>query len=290
MPTLTVFTPTFNRRYVLERLYKSLCAQTNKDFVWLIVDDGSTDDTAAYVKKWSIENVIDIRYFFQPNTGKAMAHNRGVAETDTVLFTCVDSDDYLVADAVDTIVHAEIDRKDCIGILYKKGLSISKPISFWNGMIDYSTIRDAFYHSKLRGEVMLVYKSEAIKKHEFPFFQGEKFVPESYLYDQLDQEGQLLFQDKILCICEYLQDGYSANMRRVIADSPKGYSAFIKQRIAFDRQLKYLLPDLIKYVSISMVLKEKKLISCSPRPTLTLLCYLPGFAFYELVYKKYCPK
>ena len=98
---LTVFTPTYNRRELLTRAYKSLTKQTIKDFEWLIVDDGSTDHTDDEVKKWIDDGIIHIRYHYRENGGKMRAHNTGVGLADTELFLCLDSDDYLVENAVE---------------------------------------------------------------------------------------------------------------------------------------------------------------------------------------------
>ena len=104
MKELTVFTPTYNRAYTLGRLYESLCRQSNKNFEWLVVDDGSKDGTEELIKSWQSEEKISIRYIYQENGGKMRAHNRGVKSTETELFVCVDSDDYLVDDGIEKIL------------------------------------------------------------------------------------------------------------------------------------------------------------------------------------------
>ena len=101
---LTIFTPTYNRAYTLKKLYASLIEQINQNFEWLIVDDGSTDNTEEVVKQWVDEKKITIRYFKQRNGGKQRAHNKGVEICNTELFICVDSDDYIVKDSVDKIL------------------------------------------------------------------------------------------------------------------------------------------------------------------------------------------
>ena len=96
---LTVFTPAYNREKLLKRLYDSLVNQTCKDFVWLIVDDGSTDNTRELIKNLKALNEIEIEYIYRENGGKMRAHNDGVKNTKTPFFLCVDSDDYLVKSA-----------------------------------------------------------------------------------------------------------------------------------------------------------------------------------------------
>ena len=103
-PTLTIFTPTFNRAYTLHKCYESLTRQTSNDFEWLIIDDGSTDNTKELVESWINENKVRIHYFYQENQGMHGAHNTAYEQIDTELNVCIDSDDYMPDDAVEKIV------------------------------------------------------------------------------------------------------------------------------------------------------------------------------------------
>ena len=104
-PTITVFTPTYNRAYCLSKGYEALCRQTLKDFIWLVVDDGSTDNTKELVENWQKEcQDFDIRYLYKQNGGLASGYNAAIAVTDTELCVCVDSDDYLTDDAIEKVV------------------------------------------------------------------------------------------------------------------------------------------------------------------------------------------
>ena len=105
MKTLTIFTPTFNRAYTLHKCYESLKRQTSKDFVWLIIDDGSSDNTKELVDKWINENEVEIRYYYQKNQGMHGAHNTAYKLIETEINTCIDSDDYMTDDAVEKIVN-----------------------------------------------------------------------------------------------------------------------------------------------------------------------------------------
>ena len=120
---ITVFTPTFNRAYKLDDLYESLLKQTEQNFIWLIVDDGSTDNTEEKVKGWIKKGEMEILYYFQENAGKMQAHNKAVLECRTELFLCVDSDDYLVEDAIEKILKKWLkrDRNNMAGIIAYKG-------------------------------------------------------------------------------------------------------------------------------------------------------------------------
>lgn len=132
---LTIFTPTYNRINELERLYSSLISQTDFRFEWLIVDDGSTDDTENMVVSWLDTSPFPIRYIKQPNSGKHVAHNLGATEASGEYFICVNSDDWLEPNAVETILHdiTALDTEE--GLLYPKLLcranSLGYMVSRW---------------------------------------------------------------------------------------------------------------------------------------------------------------
>ena len=120
MKTLTIFTPTYNRADILNKAYKSLKRQTNKDFIWLVVDDGSIDNTEDVVKGWIDENIIEIKYIKKENGGKHTAYNVAVENTSTeLIMIALDSDDYLSDDAVEIILdtwgthNTKIGRASC---------------------------------------------------------------------------------------------------------------------------------------------------------------------------------
>lgn len=288
---VTVFTPTYNRASTLTRLYMSLCEQTCKIFQWLIVDDGSIDGTERLVREWLRDSRIKIRYYKQANKGKSMAHNRGVELTNTELFVCVDSDDYLTIDAIEKVSRCwkTVKNKNsgCIGILAFRMSTDAKPITQIEHKIEYSTLMNAYRYCGLSGDTMLVYRTNVISKYRFPEFENEKFVPESYLYDLLDREGELyIFREK-LYYSEYLDDGYTKNIRKTICKNPNGYLAYINQRIKLESDLKYLITDMIRYVSVKLCLNIKisAVVKEAVYPSLAVVCLLPGVIFYNKYYR-----
>lgn len=282
---LTIFTPTYNRKEKLNVLYRSLIDQTDKRFVWIIVDDGSDDGTDAEVNKWINDNIITIQYTKQVNSGKSVAHNRGVDLCVTQLFTCVDSDDYLTSNAVERIIeswgkHSNTD----IGILAFRG--VTKVLSQISTDDDiHITLHDAYKKLGLRGDTMLIYDINHIRKHKFPVFEGEKFVPEAYIYDLLDQEGKLLLLPEVLYLGDYLDDGYTKNMANVIKNNPKGYEAFILQRLEFDKGWKEILGDTVRLFAIEFVLKKYNMFKKGRSVILTLICYPLGLYLYFRRYR-----
>lgn len=256
MSKITIFTPTYNRADKLICLYNSLKNQTCKEFVWLIVDDGSTDKTEEVVSEWICDNQIEISYHKQENHGKAFAHNVGVSLTKTELFTCVDSDDYLCTSAVEEISNhwGKIEDKDIVGIVaLKKNTSIQvEPILLKENK---STLKDIYNKQKYKGELMLIYKADILSKYSFPIIQDEKFVPESYLYDLMDKEGYLKPLNKILYFFQYYDDGYTMNMSKLILKNHLGYKLFLINRIRESTNLE-VISYILRLDSINIATKS----------------------------------
>lgn len=265
--------------------------QTSKEFIWVIVDDGSVDNTYELVEKWKMDDIIKIEYYKQVNSGKSQAHNKGVELTKTELFTCVDSDDYLSNTAVEEIIYSWNNRdntKNIVGIIAFKGYSIGNILtSIKNHSIYSSTLKDAYRKYGLRGDAMLIFDTHIIMKYRFPRFSGEKFVPEAFIYDLIDKDGEMLIYRKILYLCEYLEDGYSKHMAQLLINNPKGYSAYIKQRLLFDKSLNEKITDTIRYTSIHLSYNEDKYISKSVYPVLTILTFPIACLIYMIRYHKY---
>lgn len=227
--TITIFTPVYNREKTLLRLYNSLLEQTNMDFEWLIVDDGSTDDTYNVLKNFINENRINIRYFYQENKGKHVAHNKGVRECKTELFLCVDSDDYLEKNAVEVILK-EWEKirlqENVAGIVAYRGepnggiIGTEFPIG-----ITMSTLSNLYKKGKT-GDTALIFKRNILDKYPFPEFEGEKFLRESVVYDEIDKNYSLLVVPQIIYVCEYLIDGLTKNARKHDEMSPKGAALY----------------------------------------------------------------
>lgn len=270
----------------MPRLYKSILKQTCRDFCWLIVDDGSTDNTEELVKEWRTEGKIEIHYFKQENQGKPMAHNKGVELADTELFVCVDSDDYLVDNAVEEIALCWQDSRETdVGILaFKTSEDKAITVIKYGGENVRTTLKNAYDRLGLIGDTMLVFRTEIVKKYAFPKFSGEKFVPEGYLYDLIDQEGKLILLEKSLYICEYRKDGYTSNMAELLKNNPRGYLAFIKQRLQIDKTVKEKFLDSIRYVAMAKVYKIR-VIENAVYPSYALLAYPAGLLFYYIRYK-----
>lgn len=231
MPFITVFTPTYNREMKLKQLYDSLCQQNNKNFRWLIVDDGSTDGTEKIVNSWINEEIIDILYYKQENMGKMRAHNKGVELCETQYFLCVDSDDYIIPDAINIIKEKVclIDSMDdVIGIILQKRIgNISSSYKFPENTF---TTLHGLYASGFAGETTLVFKTNILRNYPFQVVDGEKFITEASAYDLIDQKFKYIYFPIEITICEYNDDGYTKNLLNIYRNNPCGYVNYYIQR------------------------------------------------------------
>ena len=286
---LTIFTPTYNRGYILPKLYESLIKQTNKNFIWLIVDDGSYDNTKGLVNKWIKENIINIEYIKQENQGKHIAHNTGVDNCKTELFFCVDSDDYLLENAVEDIYsdYYKIEDKNIAGIVSirmtkeKKPIGTDMPIN-----IKYSSLSDLYEKYKFKGDTALVFKTDILKMYKFPNINGEKFVGEEYIYCQIDEIYQLLISDSKYYICEYLDDGYTTNMFKLIANNPKGYMELKNMKLKTSTRFNIKYKSASLYVVGSWLSKEKNIIKKSNNKLITIISYPLAILVYFIRFSK----
>lgn len=286
MALLTVFTPTYNRAMTLHLCYESLCRQTCKDFMWLVIDDGSTDITRELVEGWRKEGKIPIRYFYQENQGMHGAHNAAYRLIDTELNTCIDSDDYMPDDAVEKIVSfwKQHSSKEVAGIIALDVDFDGKMIGtdFPNGVT--RTSLGGFYSRGGRGDKKLIYRTEVISSYpEYPLFKGEKYVSLGYKYELIDQDYELLTMNEPVCCVNYMPDGSSKNMFRQYIRNPKGFAFIRKQSMVLAPTAKRRFIEAVHYVSSSIMLRNHRFLQESPRPWL-VLCAIPfGILWYAYI-------
>lgn len=281
---LTVFTPTYNRAYCLENCYRSLVRQTCKDFIWLIIDDGSTDHTKELVEKWLKENQVEIQYVWQENQGMHGAHNKAYELINTELNVCIDSDDYMPDDAVEKITrfwreHGNDQVSGLIGLdtdTQNKVIGTKLPEH-----IGHSTLFDLYYKHGVRGDKKLVYRTVLTKKYPYPVYQNERYVGLAYKYYMLDKQYELLFMNETICCVEYLPDGSSLNMLRQYRKNPRGFAFYRKELMKLPfAGVSFKFRQAIHYVSSSLLIKNASFIKESPEKILTVLAIPFGFLLY----------
>lgn len=253
----TIFTPTYNRAYILPKLYSSLLNQVNQNFQWLIVDDGSTDNTEILIKEFISENKIPIRYFKQKNQGKHIAINKAIGLAQLPWFCIIDSDDYLESDATqvwEQLTH-EVNDNDTAGFSF---IHSSDKIKYDKNKYGNQrmTNKDE-YVWEFKGEMLFCVKTQILKKFSFPVYPEEKFCQESVLFLPILRNYQMIFTDYVLVRGEYLEDGLSQNHYLAMIKNPKYglLSVQEKMKSARTKKDKEYLAD----VYWDIVLKSKKI-------------------------------
>ena len=227
---LTIFTPTFNRATKLKRIYDSLLVQTGIDFEWLIVDDGSTDNTKEVVKGFST-NKFPIRYYKKENGGKHTAYNFALEHARGDFFLCVDSDDWLSKDAVKIISQIFSNKQENIVLAYKRdhtGRLLSKKFP---SNVSRMGILELEHYYQCVGEFSLIFRTKYAQKYPFPVFNGEKFVTESVVYDRMFISEKAFLLPEVITECEYQSDGLTNNLNAIMKKNPAGYCLYFMQRI-----------------------------------------------------------
>lgn len=226
-PFITILTPTYNRASLLPRLFDSLLRQTNKDFEWIVVDDGSTDDTREVVAnlKEKCGGAFPMDYVYKANGGKHMAINMGVTRAQGELFFIVDSDDLLTDDALETVANSWHDISDDKSFAGIAGLDIAMDTRevIGSGLpqehIDCNAI-DIRYRHHVTGDMKEVFRTEVLREFPFPEFAGERFCPEQLVWFRMARRYRLRYINKPIYIADYQPDGITAGITRARMRNP----------------------------------------------------------------------
>lgn len=291
---ITIFTPTYNRKKYLYKLKNSLDRQTDKDFEWVVVDDGSSDGTEDEVKSWKKSNLdYEIKYVKQENQGKHIAFNLGVRNASYSWIICVDSDDTLTDDAVMIINHdiQKISYRE-VGIVYPQIMNGGKSDDkLWkkidNTELDIMDLHD-LYHIN---ESAIVMRKNIISKYQFPKYGNEKFLPESWLYQKLIAEGKFWALNKPLYCSKYLKNGLTNNIWKLWKNNPNGVLNILKEKYYLISQKykgKYRFINHLKCIinlnTLCMV-TNKNFLQETPSKFLSLITYFPSLYFVKLRYR-----
>ena len=283
---LAILTPTYNRAYILNKAYESLKKQTNHNFVWYIIDDGSTDNTEEIVKKFQKEKVLDIHYYYKENGGRHTAINYGVKKIKEDYILILDSDDKLLEKAVEEVLSKwkKYDKnskicsisflkvfpnKNVIGKVYKEKEIQSNHIDFR-------------YNRGLLGDMCEVWRTSILKKYPFPVFKNERFLSEAIIWNKIAFEYDTIYINKPIYIADYLEDGLSNNSLKVRYKNPIGAlenaNTFLNKRFKISIRLK----NAILYDGFSIISKRKfkNIINESNNKFLCILFYPLGYLFY----------
>lgn len=242
MNKITVFTPTFNRGYLMNKLFHSLNSQTNKHFEWLIVDDGSIDQTGELVETFKEQADFEIRYFYQQNGGKHRAINHGLDLARGELFFIVDSDDSLTDDAIEKIFNnysgIAFDNSFA-GVAFNKGFSKKRIVgeTFEGTYIDCDNLHRGKHN--ILGDKAEVYRTDILKSIKFPVVDGENFMSEVVLWNEVARRGyKLRWFNDIIYFCDYLEDGLTKNSEKILFNNPVAHQMMTKELLQIDFSLK----------------------------------------------------
>ncbi|WP_342436963.1 glycosyltransferase family A protein [Paenibacillus sp. FSL L8-0436] len=284
---ITVFTPTYNRATLLSETYKSLCMQSSKNFTWIVIDDGSTDETKAKIEKWKGENFINIVYFFQANQGKHIAFNKAISLAEGELCICLDSDELLVPKAIEYITEFWLSNNKSLyaGIIASKANKNGELIGSTLPHEKKTSVYNLYNRLGVEGDKIMVFNTDIVQKYSFPKISGEKFVTEAYLYDKIDQNNVWITMDKVLCITDYYPDGYTANASKILFENPKGFAEYYKNRIGIEHTLQKQYLSTVRYINCCFIAKEKKIIKNSPKRILAIVAFPAAILFF--LYKTY---
>ncbi len=290
---LTIYTPTYNRRDLLKRVYQSLQSQTNKSFIWLIIDDGSNDGTEKLVKEWiDTEKMFLIKYIKKKNEGVHSARDVAYDACETELIFSVDSDDWLIDNAVEKIMkHWEnIENTNYAGI-FARSIFIDEDDSFNKfPKIFSATYQEFTYKYKYKRDKETILRADIIKKiPKSPIYNNEKLVGESYKWIQLPNDKPFLVIQEPVTYTERQNEGYTKNAYNVVFKNPNGFRANYKQHIISSIFIEPKIKGYLGYIYCSLILKDKNFINNSPSPLITLLLFPLGVLsyFYIILRSKY---
>jgi len=290
VPMLTIYTPTYNRANLLPRVYDSLCRQTCKDFLWLVIDDGSTDCTRKLVEGWVKENKFEIQYIYKENGGVHTARDLAYSICVTELISSCDSDDYLTENAVELWLECWKKRKtdEYLGIFSVTVNMEGTRVTPCFPEVSSVTYQDFTYKYKCEGEKDAVYRADVLAAlPKYPVYQGEKLVGEGYKWIQLPENKEFILLDEVTRVYDQQEDGYIKGVAGSRFKNPNGYRALYRQHIISNKYLKPRLKGHIGYIAFSLILKDYRFIKKSPNPFVTIMMLPMGVVgFIYFLYKR----
>ena len=269
MPFISILTPTYNRGKLLLPLYESLKNLTFEDFEWLIVDDGSEDDTEQYALSWIAHNIenaeFPICYIKKSNGGKHTAINRGVREANGELILILDSDDTLPSDSLATIAQY---YEQCKG--YKDCAGVCGLMAHHDGqLIGTGFPKDPMYESALlfryaekgnvTGDLLEVYKTSVMREFPFPEIENERFCPESLVWNRIANKYKLFCFNKVIYYRDYLEGGLTSKIVRIRMNSPIASTMTYAEMLDYNISLKWKIRSAINYWRFRYCIKNKAL-------------------------------
>lgn len=301
MKTITVFTPTYNRAYCLHKCYESMKRQSCYDFDWLIIDDGSSDNTKELVDQWIQEdNPFDIKYVYKENGGMHTGYNTAYSLIKTELAMNVDSDDYLTDTAIeDIITFWNKNKRDDVGGIYALdryengeviGTSFPEDLKEFHGwgykilFYEVNGVKKKYVNA---GDKKFIGVTKIINEYpSIPVYEGEKFFTLYYKQHLIERDYSILIMNKPVCVVEYMGDSITNNMYKQYFNNTEGFREERNYVMKNAPSFKLRYHDAIHYVAESFIAKDKKFIHHSSNKGIVLLALPLGIPlFFYLKYK-----
>ncbi len=287
---ISIFTPTYNRENTLIDTYNSLKNQTNKDFVWIIIDDGSTDNTKKLVEQWENEKIIEINYYYKANGGKHTAYNfmLNKVETEYVLIA-LDSDDTFTTDAIEFFYNCINNnlKDDIRGVVALCAPDINKKFyksEFDLNKLQHLSLKDAICsdYFKRIGAIFL-FETKLLNKYKYPIFENEKFFTEIYTYMQMD--FSMHWTDKIVCQRIFGNGGLTKEIYKLYIKNPKSFYLYNNLRYKESKKLFVRFKALI-LVDAFLLMCNKEFFSKNIKD-FNKISFLPlGFILKKMIERK----
>ena len=288
--TITIFTPTYNRVKMLRKLYDSLIEQSNKDFIWVVVDDGSSDETKQFFQQVQKENRVAVTYIHQENQGKYMALKRGIEACETPWFICIDSDDVFTADAVETMLRdIEKSTDEGVGFIYPQRLN-GEDKKWVPQEVKHMDIMDAKVLYGIK-ETAILCKTKCLKKVQIPQFDNEKFLSEEIIYIQLAESGKFIPRNKWFYLSEYQPEGLTKNLFTIWRRNPQGTVLLLRERFNYSRRyskwicLRERTKSILNLNALCMA-SGKSILENTPSKVYSVALYIPSLLWKRIRFGK----
>lgn len=292
MINITVLTPAYNRGKLLKKLYESLCNQDCKDFEWLIIDDGSTDDTSVCVEQMKKIADFPISYYKKENGGKHTALNYAYQFIKTPLTFIVDSDDLLTGDAIssiESIYKKYKDEHELCGFSFLRGKPNGGYLS--TSGVPQDGMKESYVECRINrsigGDMAEVWYTHCLKEYPFPEFLGEKFLGEDIVWVRMSEKYKMRFFNRVIYISDYLKDGLTNNRRKYNIKSPNGCVERAEAFLGSDSNIKTKIKAALQYQIYGRfaLIDTSRMYQRTDCKFLFALCFLPAHILY-IIWKK----
>lgn len=285
-PLITVFTATYNRGHLIQRIYQSLLRQKEFNFEWLVIDDGSQDQTEDLFNDWtSRDNPFEIRYYKQENRGLIRTLNRGIELARGEYFAKIDSDDYVVDDYTTNISKWVASIENSTSIYAVSGVRVTPdgiPLKGkWPdiprelGFVDATDLERAAYD--LDADMCEAWRTDVLRNYPFPVWNSEKFAPEQIVFNQIALDGyKIRWYPVAMSICEYQEGGLTKGARKLEIQNPMGYAMMYNHKLKYDIPFAQKLRCAMQCTALSIVGRNPQYILQTNLPIAAIATLFPG--------------